>query len=353
MRGRVRLLGWLILALAGCGSPPLDPSDVEIAFVRSYEDGTEQLRGFSPGSDDVALAPTQGAGVRLGHLGWSPDGSLLVFQRSLGELLPDELDELHLLDPSSEKSWLLTQGSRPLWSPIGLGLGFLRSEGEATQLHIIDLETHAERRIGTGTVVSFSWAPDGERLVIISLWPEHDSNESLYVIDVDTGDVTRIDPDPPDAPSYRPFDFGPAWSPDGSTIAFASHDRVEEDVYSRIFLIDPDGSQLEQAPEQFAYGAGWPRWSPIGDLAFHYWHFDAIAPSDSGIRIVGSQDLNGVGDVEWSPDGSSMAIVEAATTDIYDDSTRIRVPSVDAPSMPKPETVAWSDSQPAWRNLAM
>jgi dipeptidyl aminopeptidase/acylaminoacyl peptidase len=59
-------------------------------------------------------------------------------------------------------------------------------------------------------------------------------------------------------PDYSGLDVSPAWSPDGSRIAFSS-ERSGGDVY----LMDPDGSNLVQLTDTPGYDGG-PAWSSDG-----------------------------------------------------------------------------------------
>lgn len=335
------------MALAGCGGDEVVvPSGVEIAFVRRYDDRTEQLRGFSPGQSDVALLPVEAEDARIDDLCWSPDGNLLAFARDVDQL-DDVAPELHLLDPKLGETRLLGNGSKPAWSPVGLSLGFLRRDGTGNgALYVLDIDTEDERRIGTGHVVGFSWAPDGRRVVVNGSWPELDSNGALYVVDVKTGEATRIDPDPPNADDL-PHDYGPVWSADGSTIAFTST-RAEGDVYSRIYRIDPDGSNFEELPGG-DYGARAMSWAPVGEsLAYYSWAFDAVEPTDHSVGLLdGGPHFRGGIDIAWSPDAAAIMVVEMTEYE----KTRLRMVPLDGGApWPAPSTeLPWSDRSPAWR----
>ncbi|KIG19615.1 tolB protein precursor protein [Enhygromyxa salina] len=340
-----------MLALIGCGPDAIiDPANVEIAFVRTHYDGElqQQLRGFTPGSRDVALLPPEPVGAQIGGLCWSPNGRLLAYWRRLDD---DDLEQIQLFDPEVGEARALTQGASPAWSPVGLELGFLRRQADGNELRIIDVETQAERRVGTGHVTSFSWAPDGARLVVAGLWPEHDSNSALYVVDAQTGEAVRIDPDPPNASSL-PSDTGPKWSPDGSTIAFISAGRSAEDVYSAIYRVDPNGANFREASSP-AYGVRSIEWSPLGGrFAYSYWHFDAVSPSDYGVGLSSGRGFEGAKWVAWSPDANALAVVQNTRGELGE-FTRLRVELIDGPPSPGPESgdPAWSDTDPAWRRL--
>jgi len=75
----------------------------------------------------------------------------------------------------------------------------------------------------------------------------------VWVVDRDGANLIDLTNDPA-------LDNSPAWSPDGTRIAFSA-ERTGGDVY----LMDPDGSHVEQLTEHPEYDGG-PVWSPDGQF---------------------------------------------------------------------------------------
>jgi Tol biopolymer transport system component len=66
-----------------------------------------------------------------------------------------------------------------------------------------------------------------------------DDNIEIFVLDVETGERANLT-------NHPARDVWPAWSPDGSTIAFVSErDNPKGDIY----LMDADGSNLRRLTE--------------------------------------------------------------------------------------------------------
>lgn len=86
-----------------------------------------------------------------------------------------------------------------------------------------DLTFHTGASVNAGQP---DWAPSGDALALVT-WPDGGAARAAY-LDLATGALTTV-PAPP--PGHG--DHGPAWSPDGRTIAFA---RGDEDAWSEIWL---------------------------------------------------------------------------------------------------------------------
>jgi|CXWL01.1.fsa_nt_gi dipeptidyl aminopeptidase/acylaminoacyl peptidase len=240
--------------------------------------------------------------------------------------------------------------SAPHFSPDGRFLAYVSDGDDGDELRIGRV---TPRGIGRGEVAltvpeglgGLAWSPDGERLVFARVDPVAedvpdsapwvitrstsrrdgegflgDRRAHLWVVARRGGTAVQI--------TQGPWDDGePQWSPDGTTIAFASnrHDDPDATDDSDIYLVRPDGSALRQLPT----GPGadqTPRWSHRGDrLAYlslrrandYYqpYRVVTIRPDGSGVT-----DLSGHLDAGVAADCINWSSAQAAPQWTADDS---------------------------------
>ena len=89
---------------------------------------------------------------------------------------------------------------------------------------------------------------DGQQVAFAS---DRDGNAEIYGINVDGPGLHRVTNDPHQ-------DDQPAWSPDGSLIAFAREGQTFDD--GGLFTVRPDGTSLTQlsGPGDADRGPAWP-----------------------------------------------------------------------------------------------
>ena len=98
-----------------------------------------------------------------------------------------------------------------------------------------------------------AWSPDGSKIAFTS---GRDGKWEVYVMNADGSGQTRLTNNPA-------LDYYPAWSPDGSKIAFTS----DRDGNHEIYVMNADGSELTRltnnpASDQFADWSGVPAPTP-------------------------------------------------------------------------------------------
>ena len=148
---------------------------------------------------------------------------------------------------------------------------------------------------GSGDLWAPAWSPDGSRLAFTS---GHLNDRAIYVMDAGGSNVVQLT----DGPAMASH---PAWSPDGTRIVFESNraGRRDYDVY----VMDADGSNEVQLTQD---GSD-PVWSPDGShIAFASGTYGdrAIYVMDAdGNNVVRLTDGATQNNPAWSPDGSRIA----------------------------------------------
>jgi Tol biopolymer transport system component len=147
-----------------------------------------------------------------------------------------------------------------------------------------------------------AWSPDGRTIAFLSV---RHHNEDIYVLDLGSGQAHRVTRDPAD-------DREPAWSPDGRTIAFVSERIHGPSGYSRdLYVINADGGGERRLTHDLQ-GAQYPAWSPDGRKV-------VFSDFGNGIYVVnadgsGQRRLGPGGpEPQWSPDGRRIAYVDGSS----------------------------------------
>ena len=150
-----------------------------------------------------------------------------------------------------------------------------------------------------------AWSPDGTRIAYTS---ERDGRRAIYVVNEDGSDVKRLTP-----PTWDSFHA--AWSPDGTRIAFVSVRDGNPDVY----VMNADGSGELRLTNNPTIETD-PAWSPDGArIAFSSdrgGNYDIYVMSADGSGVTRVNNNPTVDRYPaWSPDGSRLAFSSGICND--------------------------------------
>lgn len=298
---------------------------------------------------------------RMGGPKVSPDGAWVAFTQTTSSLVPGEGGTRIWVVPAEggEARPMTAEGysaGSPEWSPDGKYLSFTASRGDSahTQVWVMD------RRMGEGQqltearwgIESYKWSPDGSRLLLSIRDPDPidtlpadkkpkttppwevdrlqfkqdyvgyltgNRHTHLYVFDLATKETTQI--------TSGDFDVAqPAWSPDGTRVAFVANRTANPDGNDNtdIWVVSADntdkGASLIQVTDNPGSDSS-PAWSPDGqwiayvtvtdpDIIWYAVNKLAVArPDGSGdVRILtGDLDRN-VRSPRFSADGRSILV---------------------------------------------
>jgi Tol biopolymer transport system component len=182
---------------------------------------------FREGGEAVRLTDTA-QGIR--SFDWSPDGKriLLVMQDPKPEELEakeaKEKGEPH--DAKTQPPWVVTRQQFKMDY-----VGYL--DNRRTHLYILDLATEKIKQITSGDFDDSepAWSPDGTRVAFVSNRtdnPDDNYNTDIWVVAADNDDLgakpLQVTTNP------RP-DGTPSWSPDGTRIAHTSNTETDAALY--------------------------------------------------------------------------------------------------------------------------
>ena len=142
-----------------------------------------------------------------------------------------------------------------------------------------------------------AWSPNGSKIAFTSV---RDGNQEIYVMDATGSNQVRLT-------NTTAIESHPAWSPDGSKIAFMS----ERDGNREIYVMNADGSNPMRLTNNTAIDDD-PAWSPDGTtIAFSSnrdGNFEIYTMDASGVGTPLRLTNNSVSDLQpdWSPDGQRL-----------------------------------------------
>lgn len=138
------------------------------------------------------------------------------------------------------------------WSPDGERIAFNALGGQRAMVGLVSKDGKDVRLVAQG--YGARWSPDGKRLVICREAEKRGMTDSLWIVDVDGTNATKVVDDNSQV-------LEATWLPDGTGIAFASS---RENRRSAIFSIKVDGTNLRKIAANERLAFYFPVFSPDG-----------------------------------------------------------------------------------------
>ncbi|NOZ67934.1 MAG: hypothetical protein GXP46_01490, partial [Deferribacteres bacterium] len=227
--------------------PTWSPGGRRVAYSFYDTNGDYRLAVYDTATGNSTVL-TDGTGVNEWGISWSSGGSRVAFVNQNGGQY-----EIWFKDMATNTGKLIRSGSyyrpAPRLSPDGDKIAYF----DNNSLYIVDVATGdtvlVDDNIYAGSG-SIDWAPRGKKLAFAAYENE---NVNIFVLDIETLERTRITSNP------DRNDLDPVWSPDGDYIAFR---RPEGGGISSIWVTPSDGKGQERLIRQGRYR-----------LKYFYWKY--------------------------------------------------------------------------------
>ena len=228
---------------------------------------------------------------------FSPDGNQVAF--AFGA----EGDKcgIYTIMVDGDKPLRLTSGDGdafPTWSPDGRRVAFYRFSEHGTAVYTVPALGGTEQRLHAGFSGSWTagldWSPDGKVLAFSE--GQEDKNRAWIALLSLADSTTR----PLTSPSNQEYDTAPAFSPDGSTVAFVR--GIVAGVVSDLYVSPVTGGTPKRLTFDKTWILGSLTWTPDGrEIVFSstrgglgaLWRVSASGGTPRPVA--------GVGVIAWSP----------------------------------------------------
>ncbi len=293
--------------------PLTDAGSSKIAFV-SDRNSHDEIDAVNFTGENLRMVRAEGFMPTF-----SPDGKSILYTSEV-----DGNYEIYVMNADGTDARNLTNNPADdtdgVFSPDGSKIAFISTRDShpesglyVSEIYLMDADGEHQQRL---TNLGFrsngiTWSPDGQRIVFQS---GMDVTGGLYSVDVASGQVTRL--------TSNIFDGDPAFSPDGSHIAFDSYRNGDTDL----FIVDSNGKNERQITKTPGGYNTTPQWSPDGrSLVFNserdgFGDIYTINLTTAAVtRVTTTSGANAYKDSPAvSPDGKTILLHARETVDEVD-----------------------------------
>ncbi|MCB0279732.1 MAG: PD40 domain-containing protein [Calditrichaeota bacterium] len=225
-------------------------ADMSKLLIEANPDGNWDILLFDIGSKQMQNLSSDTAADRSPS--WSPDNQSLVFQSNRNG--QGDLYIYHFGDGSIQQLTNTVQVEmNPDWSPDGRYIAYAVTDSPAAQIEIIQVADRSVRRISHERFRSLwpRWSGDSRQLVFFSRRDTDNTDDELYIYDLNTGSTERIT-------KLTGHDFTPSFSADYQLI-ISSSVRGDDQLLT---LFNRRGQALDSLNLSYYKRMHSPDWSP-------------------------------------------------------------------------------------------
>lgn len=207
---------------------------------------------------------------------------------------------------------LISSDTDPAWSPDGKRIAFTSNRDGSSQIYVMDADGKYPMELTSDYINDKPvWLPDGEGIAFRT----YDGVDQWWwrIIDLTSFEVTNYS-----EPSYDPFFQTPAWSPDGSSLAYMSLvEQMERNDGSSQLHVKVLPNRSDTALTNDVWANINPVWSPDGkqiaffserDGTYNLFALYVINADGSGLRRITEPQYSKNASVSWSPDGKWVVV---------------------------------------------
>ena len=205
---------------------------------------------------------------------WSPTGEHILFVSDR-----EGMNDLYLMEPDGsnvrrvfeEKSHRVA----PAWSPNGKRIAYVHNGLQLT----LNIATKDGNEVEELTVVDDhlyvnpAWSPDGTEIAFDNIVRFH----RTHIVNLETRAVEPL------LPELQFVIHNVEWSPDGKQLAFAGVECIKNQVCRlknfddlKVYIVNRDGTGVEQVVTTGDFRADYPVWSPRGDALLYQQEVKAV-----------------------------------------------------------------------------